>query len=69
MIKFLRIFSHVTAFPALLIFFYVIIKTLDPENTAYSGWFPILIAVIILLFPVTFNRIAWLLDKSRGAKR
>ncbi|GMR04276.1 MAG: hypothetical protein BMS9Abin23_0168 [Thermodesulfobacteriota bacterium] len=69
MIKFLRIFSHVTAFPALLAFFYIIIKSLDREASGYSGAFPFVIAFIILLFPMAFNRAAWLLDKRRGVKK
>ena len=65
MIKFFRIFAHITTFPALLAFFYLIIKGLEhgPENKGVTV--SVIEGLLILTIPVFFNRLAWLMDRSR----
>ncbi|MFQ5427707.1 MAG: hypothetical protein ACE5EZ_01885 [Thermodesulfobacteriota bacterium] len=69
MVKFLRIFSFVTSFPALLFFFYFIIKSLERTGEGASGRLGIvLLAFVVLFIPVSFNRIAKVIENS-GAKK
>jgi len=69
MIKFLRIFSFVISFPAMLLFFYVIIKALDTTGASDSGSIAtVVFAFVVLFIPVFFNRLAWILEKVKGKK-
>jgi len=69
MIKFLRIFSFVISFPAMLLFFYLIIKALDTTGPSGSGGIRVVVFAIVALFvPVFFNRLAWILEKVKGKK-
>jgi len=70
MIKFLRIFSFIVAFPAIIFFFYVILKMLDSRGGSGAGSIlSVFIAFCILFVPVIFNRLAWILEKVRNNKR
>ncbi len=70
MVKFLRIFSFVTSFPALLFFFYFIIKSLETTGEAGSGRLgTVLVAFVVLFVPVSFNRLAWVIDRGRTKKK
>jgi len=69
MIKFLRIFSFIVVFPAMIIFFYLILQALDSAGEGGSGRvFTIVVAFIVLFVPVSFNRIAWALERFKGKK-
>lgn len=69
MVKFLRIFSFVTSFPALLFFFYFIIKSLESTDKGASGRIGIvLLAFVVLFIPVSFNRIAKVIESSGSGK-
>jgi len=70
MIKFLRIFSFIVAFPAIIFFFYFILKSLDTSGGSGSGHIlTVFVAFCILFVPVIFNRIAWILEKVRNNKK
>ena len=59
LVKFLRIFAHVTAFPALIAFFYFMIRVVGEEGSSggervmYVVW-----ALAVFLVPIFFNRLA-----------
>ncbi len=70
MVKFLRIFSFVTSFPALIFFFYIIIKSLDASGTNGAGRVGgIVLAFVVLFIPVLFNRTAKVIEGSRIKKK
>jgi len=70
MIKFLRIFSFIVAFPAIIFFFYFILKSLDSRGGFGSGQIlTVFVAFCILFVPVLFNRLAWILEKVRNNKK
>ncbi len=69
MIKFLRIFSFVTSFPAMILFFYVILKALDTTGSSGSGRIlTVVVAFGVLFVPVSFNRLAKVLEKGKAKK-
>jgi len=61
--KILRILANVLTFPALIFFFYFILRAIDPERSSGSATSYVL-AVIILASPIAFNLVGRYLDKS-----
>jgi len=69
MVKFLRIFSHVTAFPALIFFFYFMLRFLgEGGQTGSARTFTLVWAFAVFLVPVFFNRLAKVLAGSSAKK-
>jgi hypothetical protein len=69
MVKFLRIFSHVTAFPALIFFFYFMLRLLGGEDlSGAERTLTIVWAFGVFLVPVFFNRLAKVLAGSNAKK-
>ncbi len=69
MVKFLRIFAHVTAFPALIFFFYFMIKLLGQEEMSGSERaLTIVWAFGVFLVPIFFNRLAKVLAGGKVNK-
>jgi len=69
MIKFLRIFSFIVAFPAMIMFFYLIIGAVDTTGESGFGRVLTIVAAFAVLFiPVSFNRLAWIMEKIKTKK-
>lgn len=69
MVKFLRIFAFITSFPALLFFFYFIVKSLEATGNNSAGRAGIIVLAFVILFiPVFFNRVAKLIETIRDKK-
>jgi len=67
MVKFLRIFSHVTAFPAVILFFYFMLKLLGEEElSGTERAMTIVWAFGVFLVPIFFNRLAKVLAGGRA---
>ena len=68
MVTFLRIFAHVTAFPALLFFFYIVIKGLGSSGSTAGRVLTYIGALFVFVVPVFFNRLAKYIDERRKSE-
>jgi len=64
----LRIFAYVTVLPAIFLFFYVLIITIESGLKGVRGIVAVMLSICILFVPVFFNRLAKFIEKGGKGK-